>query len=576
MLQIVLAAAVAAAVLLLVGQAAHQPAAAEPVLYDEDLVLEVYASGFCCRLTGMEFVGDGDLLVLQKSGHVRLVRDGHLLADPVLVVETTPVREMGLLGIAKSGEAVYIYYTVPDDDGNPLSNRIERYSWNGQSLEDPTILADLPANTYHNGGAMTTGPDGQVYAVIGDTGRYGPLQNKGPEGIHPPGTTDYLDTSVILRVDPPGPYYAVGVRNSFGLAVDPVTGTMWDTENGDDDSDEINMVPDGFNSGWEAVMGPATEEGLARMVGYEGYEYRDPEFTWHRPVAPTGIGFADFGAGEHGGSVFVGDCNHGRLYMFKMNQERDGFVFESPGLQDGVADEGDSLEEIIVAEGLGCVTNIRTGPDGYLYITSYSHDTVYRLLPASAEHAQQPGEHVQEEPDMRQPEEGGGCLIATAAYGTELAPQVQMLREIRDAKLLPTESGAAFMSAFNEIYYSFSPAVADLVRESPALRAAVGGVMTPMLHTLPLMGLADGSELQTVLLGTAVIALNMAIYAGAPAVAAFGARRVVRLRGDPGRRITAVRTCRAPARNNGKTRDGQKGMDRPPSSPDPPCQRRHR
>ena len=551
MLLIVLAAAAA----LLAAQAAHQPAAAEPVLYDEGLALEVYASGFCCRLTGMEFVGDGDLLVLQKSGQVRLVRDGQLLEDPVLVVETTPVREMGLLGIAKSGEAVYIYYTVPDADGNPLSNRIERYSWNGQSLEDPAVLMELPANTYHNGGAMTTGPDGQVYAVIGDTGRYGPLQNKGPGIIHPPGTTDYLDTSVILRVDPPGPYYAVGVRNSFGIAFDPVTGTMWDTENGDDDSDEINMVPDGFNSGWEAVMGPATEEGLSRMAGYEGYEYRDPEFTWHRPVAPTGIGFADFGTDEYGGSVFVGDCNHGRLYMFKMNQERDGFVFESPGLQDKVADEGDPLEEIIVAEGLGCVTNIRTGPDGYLYITSYSHDTVYRILPASAGPAQQPGEHAPEEPDTQQPE-GGGCLIATAAYGTELAPQVQMLREIRDGKLLQTESGAAFMSAFNEVYYSFSPAVADLERESPALRAAVRGIMVPMLYTLPLMGLADGSELQTTLLGTAVIILNMAVYAGTPVAVAIGAQRVARLRGRgaghspergrrgrPGRSVTAARVC---------------------------------
>ena len=533
MLPIVLAAAAA----LLVVQAAHQPAAAEPVLYDEGLALEVYASGFCCRLTGMEFMGDGDLLVLQKNGHVRLVRDGQLLADPVLIVETTPVREMGLLGIARSGEAVYIYYTVPDADGNPLSNRIERYSWDGQSLADPAVLMELPANTYHNGGAMTTGPDGQVYAVIGDTGRYGPLQNKGLEGIHPPGTTDYLDTSVILRVDPPGPYYAVGVRNSFGLAFDPVTGTMWDTENGDDDSDEINVVPDGFNSGWEAVMGPATEEGLARMVGYEGYEYRDPEFTWHRPVAPTGIGFADFGAGEYDGSVFVGDCNQGRLYMFKMNQERDGFVFTSPGLQDGVADEGDSLEEIVVAEGLGCITNIRTGPDGYLYMTSYSHDTVYRILPASTGHAQQTIEQTPTEPDVQQPGEGGGCLIATAAYGTELAPQVQMLREIRDGKLLPTESGAAFMSAFNALYYSFSPAVADLERESPALRAIVRGAMAPMLHSLSLMGLADGvSEQQTILLGTAVIMLNVAMYAGAPAVAALEVQRgMARLRGRPSR-----------------------------------------
>ena len=541
---------------LLAVQAAHQSAAAEPVLYDDGLALETYASGFCCRLTGMEFVGDGDLLVLQKSGQVRLVRDGTLLDDPVLVVDTTPVREMGLLGIAASRESVYLYYTVPDADGNPVSNRIERYLWDGQSLTDPTILLELPANTYHNGGAMVTGPDGQVYAVIGDTGRYGPLQNKGTEDIHPPGMTDYLDTSVILRVDPPGPYYAMGVRNSFGLAFDPVTGAMWDTENGDEDSDEINMVQDGFNSGWEAVMGPATQEGLARMVGYEGYEYHDPKFTWYLTVAPTGIGFADFAETDaYSGTLFAGDCNHGRLYAFKLNQDRDGFVFSTADLQDNVAGEGDSLTEIIAAEGLGCVTNIRTGPDGYLYVASYSHDAIYRVTPASAEPAgQSGGQGLQEQPAERehatdslltgqsggqelqgqQPAGSGGCLIATAAYGTELAWQVQELREIRDGKLLPTKSGAAFMSAFNTIYYSFSPAVADLERENPVLRAAVRGAITPMIHTLSLMSLADGSELQTALLGTAVIALNAAIYVAAPAVAACRMRRwAARLRGRP-------------------------------------------
>ena len=109
-----------------------------------------------------------------------------------------------------------------------------------------------------------------------DTGKYGPLQNKNPGDIYPPGTLDYLDTSVILRVDPPGPYKAIGIRNSFGLAIDPVTGNLWATENGDDDFDEINLIPEKFNSGWRKIMGPATESEISSLPGYEDYVYKDP------------------------------------------------------------------------------------------------------------------------------------------------------------------------------------------------------------------------------------------------------------------------------------------------------------
>ncbi|ABK78454.1 peptidyl-prolyl cis-trans isomerase (rotamase) [Cenarchaeum symbiosum A] len=119
--------------------------------------------------------------------------------------------------------------------------------------------------------------------------------------------------------------------------------------------------------------------------------------------------------------------------------------------------------------------------------------------------------------------EGGGCLIATAAYGTELAPQVQQLREVRDGTLMSTASGSAFMSAFNSAYYAFSPAVADLERESPAVREAVRLLITPMLATLSLMSLAEeGSEQQVLGLGIAVISLNLGMYVAAPALAVSG------------------------------------------------------
>ena len=114
---------------------------------------------------------------------------------------------------------------------------------------------------------------------------------------------------------------------------------------------------------------------------------------------------------------------------------------------------------------------------------------------------------------------GGGCLIATAAYGSELAPQVQFLREVRDNTLLSTESGSSFMGGFNSLYYSFSPAVADLERESPVFREAVKLFITPMLSTLSIMTLADeGSESQVLGLGISVIALNLGMYIAAPAI----------------------------------------------------------
>jgi hypothetical protein len=117
---------------------------------------------------------------------------------------------------------------------------------------------------------------------------------------------------------------------------------------------------------------------------------------------------------------------------------------------------------------------------------------------------------------------GGGCLIATAAYGSELAPQVQFLREIRDNTVLSTSSGSAFMTGFNQLYYSFSPTVADLEREHPLFQDLVRSFITPMISTLSIMTLADsGSEFEVLGLGLTVIILNLGMYVAAPTVIGF-------------------------------------------------------
>ena len=131
-----------------------------------------------------------------------------------------------------------------------------------------------------------------------------------------------------------------------------------------------------------------------------------------------------------------------------------------------------------------------------------------------------------DQPTNQTEEEGGGCLIATAAYGSEMAPQVQLLREIRDNQLMNTESGTAFMGAFNNVYYSFSPIIADMERENPMFKEVVKAGLTPMLSSLAIMDSAE-SESEVLGLGLSVIALNLGMYLGLPA---FGIIKVIQLR----------------------------------------------
>jgi hypothetical protein len=214
---------------------------------------------------------------------------------------------------------------------------------------------------------------------------------------------------------------------------------------------------------------------------------------------------------EYEDSVFVGDCNTGNLYRFKLDSVRMGFVFESPELSDKVHNIDESMDEIVFGTGFGCITDIEVGPDGLIYIVSLSEERIYRIIPkAMAQEIVVDG--------TTSVESKGGCLIATAAYGTEMAQSVQMLREIRD-DVYGTRSGAVFMSSFNSVYYLFSPTIADLERESPAFREAVKAAVTPLLSTLLILSHVDiDSEYQLLGYGAGIILLNVGIYFVIPAV----------------------------------------------------------
>jgi hypothetical protein len=126
--------------------------------------------------------------------------------------------------------------------------------------------------------------------------------------------------------------------------------------------------------------------------------------------------------------------------------------------------------------------------------------------------------------------QGGGCLIATATFGSEMVPQVQLLREIRDNVVLQTESGTSFMAGFNQFYYSFSPAIADYERENPAFKEAVKIILTPLLTSLALLQYADiDSESEMLGYGIGVILLNIGMYFIAPAVLIVKARSLHKL-----------------------------------------------
>ena len=361
--------------------------------------------------TTMAFIGPSEILVLQKNdGLVQHVIDGVLQPVPVLDVAVDSASERGLLGIAihpafPTTPFVYLYYTESslgvDTIGSPppLANRIYRFTWNGSALIDPTLILDLPVTTgpNHDGGVIGFGPDGKLYAVIGDLNRRGQLQN-----ISTGAAAD--DTSVIIRLNDDGTipqdnpfaaqggnlakYYAYGIRNSFGLAFDPVTAKLWMTENGPSTYDEINFVEPGFNSGWVQLMGPAARnpQGLAALVQFPGSHYRDPAFSWFETVAPTAIMFLhspQLGT-AYQNHIFVGDSKNGNLYHFTPNTSRDGIVFEDPALADLVADADDELQEVILGSGFGGITDLKVGPDGRLYVLSIAQGKIYAIASAPA------------------------------------------------------------------------------------------------------------------------------------------------------------------------------------------------
>jgi uncharacterized protein YjbI with pentapeptide repeats/glucose/arabinose dehydrogenase len=347
-----------------------------PVSSDPHYKIEKFVSNLDWPTT-MTFVGS-DILVLQKNnGLVCHVNNGVLEKIPARDVEVNSEGERGLLGITSRDMDVFLFFTEANSDGgDPIGNHIYRYLWNGFDLTEGELIKKLPGDVAHAhvGGVMTTGLDGTIFAVTGDNRNEGRNQNFDVEATN-------NDSSTIFSIEPMEEHYAIGIRNSFGITIDPVTGNMWDTENGPKHGDEINLVLPKFNSGWKKIMGPANEKEQL-SINIPGFQYSDPEFSWDIPVAPTAISFVESELfPELKNSILVGDFNTGNLYEFKLNEERIGFVFEDPLFDDLIANQGEPVNEIIFATGFSGITDIEVGPDGMIYVVSIGDGTIYKISP---------------------------------------------------------------------------------------------------------------------------------------------------------------------------------------------------
>ena len=377
-----------------------------PYLYDSNIEIQIVYTGIKFP-TKMAFLGPNDILVLEKNeGTVKRIVNGVMLSDPLLKLNVSNISERGMLGVAvgdnstdSTFRSVFLYFTKPerentmDDMRNLASNTLYRFDLVNNNLISPKILLDLPfsGNSIHNGGSVLIGPDDNVYLIVGNgEGAFDEYNTKSEsqnqkEGINPDGRGGILvmtqdgkpvyKNGLLGRDFPLNLYYGYGIRNSFGIDFDPVSGKLWDTENGGQDNDEINLVEPGFNSGHKQVQGLSTmQEGFSKSkletFDNKGH-YSEPEFTWKSSVGLTGIKFLNsdkFGI-HYENDLFVGDFHNGNLYHFELDKTRTGLSLTGP-LKDRIANENTELESVIFGQGFGGITDIKVGPDGYLYILS--------------------------------------------------------------------------------------------------------------------------------------------------------------------------------------------------------------
>jgi glucose/arabinose dehydrogenase len=392
------------------------------IVRDSGLTVEKIVTGLEFP-TSMAFLGADDILVAEKNnGKILRIVNGTIIDKPLLDSNVANKGERGMLGLAVYSAAesenqdpvhyVLVYCTtsraVDGEDYNstgkaaePLGNRLFRYELgdNRSKLINPKLLLDLPAipGPLHNGGDIKVRDDGDIYLTIGDVKTPGNIQqiivNKTVAGIIRI-TADgiAISPSILKGNESLNKYYAYGIRNSFGMDFDPVSGNLWDTENGQSFGDEINLVQPGFNSGWRKVQGVwmsegeiATDRYLERALeDYNGEgKYRTPELTWNSSVGLTALSFLrseEYGD-DYENDMFVGDYHNGSIYHFELNEDRDALSL-SGMVEDKIVHNQSEIQAYIFGTDFGGITDLEINPyDGFIYVLSYDRGAIYRIVP---------------------------------------------------------------------------------------------------------------------------------------------------------------------------------------------------
>jgi len=464
------------AILVMLAVPAQAGAQTSPTVVDPNLAVRTVATGLS-QPTGLAFIGADDMLVNEKAtGRVIRIRNG-VVEGPVLDLAVNSNSERGLLGIAVHRNFVvngfvYLFWTESGTGAdsasstavNLLANRVDRFVWNGSTLTfDRTLIrfrafqqdAGQAARGNHNGGVVRFGPDGKVYVIVGDTGRRGQMQNLefGPFGpgipddqFGGPAPDDAHRTGVIVRLNDDGttptdnPFYdvgaamggevganiqrlyAYGIRNSYGMNFDPISGKLWENENGDDTFSELNLVEPGMNSGWVQMMGPSSRvaqfkeletspqffglqqirwpptniadteaEALARLYMLPGAHFSNPEFSWKFEVAPAGLGFVTGRAlgAQYNGDLFMGGARDflfsGHIFRMEITGNRRMVGVDDPRIEDRVADnlakfEASESESLVWGQNFGLTTDILQGPNGNLFVLSNTRGALYEVF----------------------------------------------------------------------------------------------------------------------------------------------------------------------------------------------------
>ena len=294
--------------------------------------------------TGIAFSPDGkSMYVNERPGRIRVVERGELLESPLATIPTTTDGETGLLGmdLSSDGSSLFVFATDP---GGSVNNVLRVSTETGES---EVIVPVLPASLYHNGGGVAVDADGNVLISNGEKHEDSIAQDPSVLGgkiyRFTPDGDDVPD-------NPYGSAIALGLRNPFGMTIDPVTGDAFVTENGPSSHDEINRIQTGGNYGWPDVLGVA---GDVRPPGPG--EYHDPVSVQEEIVVPTGIAIADpdDAPEDLAGDVFYGTYGERSIHRIELNEERDSAVVDEIFLRE---------DDPIVA--------LEWGPGGLYYSTT--------------------------------------------------------------------------------------------------------------------------------------------------------------------------------------------------------------